>query len=43
MPPVLYDAPKWGKEFGDCVQQPPRVAQPGDVISAKFVSLLTNN
>ncbi|KAJ8676464.1 hypothetical protein QAD02_012251 [Eretmocerus hayati] len=36
--PVLYDSPKWGKEFGDCVKQPPRIARPGDIISARFIS-----
>lgn len=36
--PVLYDTPKWGRNFGDCVQQPKSVVHPGDVVAAAFVS-----
>ncbi|XP_012227220.1 neutral ceramidase [Linepithema humile] len=38
VPPVLYDTPKWGHNFGDCVQQPSKVASPGDTITATFAS-----
>lgn len=38
VPPVLYDTPKWGRNFGDCIQQPPKAASPGDTIAATFVS-----
>ncbi|XP_001606211.2 neutral ceramidase isoform X1 [Nasonia vitripennis] len=38
VPPVIYDAPKWGREFGDCVKQPMRTARPGDVVTARFIS-----
>ncbi|XP_058788791.1 neutral ceramidase [Phymastichus coffea] len=38
VPPVIYDSPKWGKEFGDCVKQPPRTARPGDTVSVRFIS-----
>jgi neutral ceramidase len=38
VPPVIYDTAKWGKEFGDCVKQPPRIARPGDIVTARFIS-----
>ena len=38
VPPVLYDTPKWGKNFGDCVKQPQKVASPGDIVTAVFIS-----
>lgn len=38
VPPVLYDTPKWGRNFGDVVQQPPKVASPGDTVKATFVA-----
>lgn len=43
VPPVLYDTPQWGHNFGDVVQQPPKVASPGDTVSAIFVSISTHN
>ena len=36
--PVLYDTPKWGRNFGDCIKQPQKVASPGDIVTAVFVS-----
>ncbi|CAG4949482.1 unnamed protein product [Colias eurytheme] len=38
VPPVLWDAAPWGKEFGDCVQQPHHAYSWRDVASASFVS-----
>uniref|UniRef100_A0ABD2WI80 Neutral ceramidase n=1 Tax=Trichogramma kaykai TaxID=54128 RepID=A0ABD2WI80_9HYME len=38
MPPVIYDAPKWGREFGECIQKAQLVARPGDVVDVKFIS-----
>ncbi|XP_011498417.1 PREDICTED: neutral ceramidase [Ceratosolen solmsi marchali] len=38
VPPVLFDSPKWGTEFGECVKQPSRFARPGDVVVARFIS-----
>ncbi|XP_014217172.1 neutral ceramidase isoform X3 [Copidosoma floridanum] len=34
--PVLFDSPKWGKEFGDCVKQPRRTYGPGGVVTVRF-------
>jgi len=39
VPPVLYDTPKWGRNFGDVIQQPSKVASPGDTVKAIFVSI----
>lgn len=36
--PVLYDTPIWGKNFGDCIKQPQKLARPGDIVTAVFVS-----
>ncbi|XP_014217171.1 neutral ceramidase isoform X2 [Copidosoma floridanum] len=36
--PVLFDSPKWGKEFGDCVKQPRRTYGPGGVVTVRFIS-----
>ncbi|KAG7204444.1 hypothetical protein KM043_004880 [Ampulex compressa] len=36
--PVIYDTPKWGRNFGDCIAQPRGIASPGDVVSAVFVA-----
>ncbi|XP_017756757.1 PREDICTED: neutral ceramidase isoform X2 [Eufriesea mexicana] len=36
--PVLYDTPKWNKNFGDCIKQPQKYARPGDIVTAVFVS-----
>ncbi|XP_043460805.1 neutral ceramidase [Leptopilina heterotoma] len=38
VPPVLYDTPEWGKEFGDCLQQPSKFVRPGDVVTVSFIS-----
>lgn len=38
VPPVLYDTPRWGRNFGDVIQQPTKVASPGDTVTAIFVS-----
>lgn len=38
VPPVLYDTPKWGRNFGDVIQQPSKVASPGDTVKAIFVA-----
>lgn len=38
VPPVLYDTPKWRRNFGDVVQQPQKVASPGDTVTAIFVA-----
>ncbi|EGI57362.1 Neutral ceramidase [Acromyrmex echinatior] len=38
VPPVLYDTPRWGHNFGDVIQQPQKVALPGDTILAIFVA-----
>ena len=40
VPPVLYDSPKWGKEFGECIKQPMANYRPGDVVIARFVSTI---
>lgn len=40
--PVLYDTPIWGKNFGDCIKQPQKLARPGDIVTAVFVSILIN-
>lgn len=37
--PVLYDTPKYGRNFGDCVQQPAKLAKTGDRVVAVFVSI----
>jgi len=39
VPPVLYDTPRWGHNFGDVVQHPPKAASPGDTVTAIFVSI----
>ncbi|KOX71112.1 Neutral ceramidase [Melipona quadrifasciata] len=36
--PVLFDTPKWGRNFGDCIKQPQKFATPGDIVSAVFIS-----
>lgn len=36
--PVLYDTPKWGRNFGDCIKQPQKLAKPGDTVTAVFIS-----
>ncbi|XP_044727443.1 neutral ceramidase isoform X2 [Chrysoperla carnea] len=38
LPPVIVDIAPWRKGFGDCVKQPAKIAKPGDVVSASFVS-----
>ncbi|XP_043250741.1 neutral ceramidase [Colletes gigas] len=38
VPPVLYDTPKWGRNFGDCIKQPQKLAAPGDIVTAIFIS-----
>lgn len=38
VPPVFWDSAPWGKEFGDCVQQPEKEYSYGDTVNAKFVS-----
>ncbi|XP_011872578.1 PREDICTED: neutral ceramidase [Vollenhovia emeryi] len=38
VPPVLYDTPRWGRNFGDVIQQPRKVASPGDTVTAIFVA-----
>ncbi|XP_072745601.1 neutral ceramidase [Anoplolepis gracilipes] len=38
VPPVLYDTPRWGRNFGDVIQQPSKVASPGDTVTAIFIS-----
>ncbi|XP_073949876.1 neutral ceramidase isoform X2 [Choristoneura fumiferana] len=38
VPPVLWDAAPWGKEFGDCTQQPQAQYSYGDIVTALFVS-----
>lgn len=38
VPPVLYDTPRWSRNFGDVIEQPPKVALPGDTVTAIFVS-----
>lgn len=38
VPPVLYDTPRWGRNFGDVIQQPSKVASPGDTVTAIFVA-----
>jgi len=43
VPPVLYDTPRWGRNFGDVIQQPSKVASPGDTVSAIFVSISIHN
>lgn len=50
VPPVLYDTPKWGFNFGDVTQQPvQKVVSPDDTVTATFVSghprnnLMTDN
>ncbi|CAK9823728.1 Neutral ceramidase [Anthophora retusa] len=41
--PVLYDTPKWGRNFGDCIQQPQKIAAPGDVVTAVFIAANPRN
>ncbi|XP_017893250.1 neutral ceramidase isoform X2 [Ceratina calcarata] len=36
--PVLYDTPKWGRNFGDCIIQPRKIVEPGDIVTAEFIS-----
>ncbi|XP_031838351.1 neutral ceramidase [Nomia melanderi] len=36
--PVLFDTPKWGRNFGDCIKQPQKLARPGDTVTAVFIS-----
>ncbi|XP_076761609.1 neutral ceramidase [Xylocopa sonorina] len=36
--PVIYDTPKWGRNFGDCIKQPRKIATPGDIVTAIFIS-----
>ncbi|XP_014475825.1 PREDICTED: neutral ceramidase [Dinoponera quadriceps] len=49
VPPVLYDTPKWGRNFGDVIQQPRQAVWPGDTVTAIFVAghprnnLMTDN
>ncbi|KAM0726433.1 Neutral ceramidase [Formica fusca] len=38
VPPVLYDTPRWGRNFGDVIQQPSKFVLPGDTVTAIFVS-----
>lgn len=38
VPSVYYDTAKWGSNFGDCIQQPPEVTNPGDTVTVTFVS-----
>lgn len=38
VPPVIYDTPQWGSNFGDVLQQPQKVALPGDKVTATFVA-----
>lgn len=38
VPPVLYDTPLWKRNFGDVIQQPEKVASPGNTITASFVA-----
>ncbi|XP_063536050.1 neutral ceramidase [Cydia strobilella] len=38
VPPVLWDAAPWGKEFGDCTKQPQTEYSYGDIVTALFVS-----
>lgn len=37
IPPVIFDWPGWGKNFGDCIQQPSLILSRGDTAFAKFV------
>jgi len=39
VPPVLYDTPRWGHNFGDVVRHPRKAAWPGDTVTAIFVSI----
>lgn len=43
VPPVLYDTPRWSRNFGDVIEQPPKVALPGDTVTAIFVSISLGN
>ncbi|CAG5078000.1 Similar to CDase: Neutral ceramidase (Drosophila melanogaster), partial [Cotesia congregata] len=36
--PVVYDTAKWGKHYGDCIKQPDKIVNPGETVSAIFVS-----
>ncbi|XP_029154974.1 neutral ceramidase [Nylanderia fulva] len=38
VPPVLYDTPRWGRNFGDVIQQPSKIASLGDTVTAIFVA-----
>ncbi|XP_014293078.1 putative inactive neutral ceramidase B [Halyomorpha halys] len=38
LPPVLWDMPGWGKNFGDVISQPREEARAGETVSAVFVS-----
>ncbi|XP_034949883.1 neutral ceramidase [Chelonus insularis] len=35
---VIYDTPKWGKDFGDCIHQSEKIVWPGDTVSVTFVA-----
>lgn len=37
VPPVLFDFPGMGGEFGNCIKQPPRTIRRGEKVSATFV------
>ncbi|XP_053612724.1 neutral ceramidase isoform X2 [Plodia interpunctella] len=38
VPPVLWDAAPWRREFGDCLHQPEQHYSYGDTVSATFVA-----
>lgn len=40
VPPVIFDVPGWRRSFGDCVGQPAKIARPGNIVTATFVSTL---
>ncbi|PNF17882.1 hypothetical protein B7P43_G02187 [Cryptotermes secundus] len=41
--PVIFDMPIWNHKFGDCIEQPVRVAEPGVTVTAKFVAAHPRN
>lgn len=41
--PVIFDMPIWNRKFGDCIQQPVSMAEPGITVTAKFVAAHPRN
>lgn len=35
---MLFDLSHFGKQYGDCIEQPPSIVKRGEIVRAKFVS-----